>query len=123
MADIWQAQDAFWNMFDIPAYDDQTIDEGIGYPHMTYESFDGQMGQRTSLSINLWYRSSWAEIKKKAADMCKFFKTRKIVPFDGGYLWFMAPEDGTFAKPFGTGSDDSELKRMLITVEAEVLIS
>lgn len=122
MADIWQVQDAFWNSFGIPAYDDQTAEPDIGYPHITYESLDGVLGDERSLSINLWYRSSsWAEIKQKATEIRQSVQDMRPIPFDRGYLWIKLPTSGIFSQPFGSGSDDSEIKRMLLTVEAEAL--
>ena len=53
----WQTQQAFWGSFGIPAYDDQTVfteGELPAYPHITYESFGGNMGQETQVSVSLW---------------------------------------------------------------------
>lgn len=125
MADIWQVQDAYWNSFGLPAFDDQTKfdpDGGAGYPHITYESFSGVLDQQTSLSINLWYRSSsWREIKQKAEQIRRGLASGVTLYFDSGYLWLKVPESGPFAQPFDTGSTDSLVKRILITVEAEAL--
>lgn len=122
MADIWQAQDAFWNSFGIPAYDDQTAEPGIGYPHITYESFSGQINQSTSLSVNLWYRdSSWAAIKNKAEEIRMALKNGKVEKINNGYLWIKMPESAAFARPFASGGDDALIKRILITVECEAL--
>ncbi len=122
MSDIWQVQDAFWNSFAIPAYDDQTQSEEIGYPHLTYESFDGSLGQYVSLSINLWYReSSWAGIKRKAEQIRKALVAGVVLSFDDGYLWLKMPDSAVFAQPLETGSEDAAIKRIVLTVEAEAL--
>lgn len=122
MADIWQTQNIFWNTFGIPAYDDQTASVSISYPHLTYESFDGVMDQQASLSINLWYRSSsWEEIKQKADEIKRALASGELLKYEDGYLWLKMPDSAIFSQPLDSGSDDSMVKRILITVEAESL--
>lgn len=122
MSDIWQAQNAFWNQFSIPAYDEQTKSEDVGFPHLTYESFSGLMGQQTTLAIHLWYRDeSWGPIKQKADEIKTFLAYGRLIPYDKGSLWIKMPETTVFAQPFATGSDDGLLKRIMLTVEAEAL--
>ena len=47
MSDTWTGLNQFWNSFGWSAYDEQTVfDEGNmpAYPHITYESGDGDFG-------------------------------------------------------------------------------
>lgn len=126
MADKWQAQDAFWNSFGMLAFDDQMVfTEGNEpqYPYITYESFGGVMDQGTTLSVNLWYESTAMNaMKQKADEILQYMKTHKtILAIDGGYVWLKVSETVPFARPFPTGSDDKNKKRILIQVEAECL--
>ena len=122
--DKWQTQDAFWNSFRIPAYDEQTTftkGDAPSYPHITYQSFGGRMGQIATLSASLWYKSaSWADIKKKADEIEKYITEHEplAIRMSGGYLWIRLP-DTPFAQPMA--AEDNETKRILLTVEAECL--
>lgn len=126
MADIWQAQNQFWNSFTWKAYDDQTIfTEGDlpAYPHITYESASGAFGTEATLSVHLWDRAtSWAAIKQKA-DEIKSALSRGgvLVPHEDGYIWLKIPENTVFSRPFDTGSSDELVKRIMLTVSAEYL--
>ena len=68
--DKWQTQQAFWESFGIPAYDEQTVftkDDRPAYPHIKYESFGGNLGQEATLSASVYYRGTrMSEVKNKA---------------------------------------------------------
>ena len=125
--DKWQSQQAFWSSFGIDAYDDQTeFTEGSlpAYPHITYESFTGTMGQEASISASIWYRTpSWAPIKKKADEILEYMQEHEPLtfPLDKGYIWFKVPRLVPFAQPASSGSDDEQIKRIVITIDAECL--
>ena len=124
--DNWQAQHAFWTSFGWPAYDDQTtFTEGDqpAYPHITYESADGDFGAEMQLSIHLWDRSgSWAGIKQKAAAVKAALKEGGVkLNTDSGQIWLKIPDGVNFSRPFATGSSDELVKRIMINVSAEFL--
>lgn len=125
--DKWQTLQAFWESFGLPAYDDQAAfadGDAPAYPHISYESFIGNLGQRASLSVHLWYReSSFKGIKQKAAEIEAYLEANRpvTIEMDGGYLWLSTPTGGQFAAPFPTGSDDSMVKRVRLSLEAEFL--
>lgn len=124
--DRWQTQQAFWSSFGLPAYDEQTtFDEGTlpAYPHITYESASGIIGQTLNISASLWYRSdSWEEIKKKADEiLASIVEMRGPLKIDGGFFWIRIPESTRFAQPMASGSSDEKIKRIYLTVEAESL--
>lgn len=122
--DKWQAQDAFWNSFGIPAYDEQTYfdeDTEPAYPHITYQSFGGVLEQSMSISANLWYKSSkWQEIKQKSDEILAEISTGKTMQIDEGYLWFHL-SNTPFAQPMDSGSNNENIKRIYLTVQAECL--
>lgn len=125
--DKWQALDAFWNSFEIPAYDEQTeFTEGDmpGFPHITYQAMGGVMDQVMSLSASLWYKStSWAEISQKTNEILeKIVNDIRPVPLDeGGYLWIHLSSISPFAQRIDSGSENENIKRMYLVIEAECL--
>lgn len=122
--DKWQAQQAFWESFGLPAYDDQTaFTEGDlpAYPHITYQSFGGSMGETATITASLWYKDvSWVAIKKKSDEIHRFIADNAplAIKTDEGYLWI---REGTapFAQPADSGND--QIKRIVLTVGAESL--
>lgn len=125
--DKWQALDAFWNSFGVPAYDEQTeFTEGDmpGFPHITYQAMGGVMDQVMSLSASLWYKStSWAEISQKTNEILeKIVDDIRPVPLDeGGYLWIHLSGISPFAQRIDSGSENENIKRMYLVIEAECL--
>ena len=121
--DSWQAQHAFWSSFEWPAYDDQTTfteDDLPAYPHITYESADGDFGGETELSIHLWNRAtSWSSIKRKALEIKDALPTK--LDIDDGQIWLKIPDGVVFSRPFATGSSDELVQRIMINVSAEFL--
>ena len=126
--DNWQAQQAFWSSFGWPAYDDQTTfteGDAPAYPHITYESADGNFGSEMQLSIHLWNRSgSWAEIKQKASEIKAVLDGGGIkLNTDSGQIWLKIPTGVIFSRPFATGSSDELVQRIMINVMAEFLVT
>lgn len=124
--DNWQAQQAFWSGFGWPAYDEQTTfteDDLPAYPHITYESADGDFGAQTTLSIHLWNRNeSWAAIKQKAAEIKAALVGGGVkLNTNSGQIWLKVPDQVIFSRPFATGSSDELVQRIMINVSAEFL--
>lgn len=121
----WQTQQAFWESFGIPAYDENTAFEkgaSPAFPHITYEALNGVMGQVLAISASIWYRSSsWKEISEKADEILRAVKYGVIMKVDNGYFWIKNPELSPFAQRMASGSDDDLVKRIYITLEAESL--
>lgn len=123
--DKWQAQQQFWEGFDLPAYDDQTLfreGDEPAFPHITYEAVNGVLDQSTSVSVSLWYKSpSWREISQKSDEIQAVLSNGAVIPVDNGYLWLKMPLSTPFAQRIASGSDDDLIKRMMLTVEIEAL--
>lgn len=124
--DNWQAQHNFWSGFGWPAYDDQTTftkDDLPAYPHITYESADGDFAAQTQLAVHLWNRSgSWATIKQKAAEIKAALVGGGVkLNTDNGQIWLKVPDGVVFSRPFATGSSDELVQRIMINVSAEFL--
>lgn len=124
----WQAQQNFWSSFGLPAYDDQTVftkGDMPAYPHITYESFGGFLGQSTTLTASLWYKTDeWADVKQKATEILNYIGSGRLYDIDTGKLWIQAPDSSPFAQPLDAGNSDGSIdppKRIVITIEAEIL--
>lgn len=126
MADKWQVQQQFWEQFGLPAYDEQTVfaeGQEPSYPHLTYQAAGGVLGQFLSISASLWYKSSsWAEISRKADEILSYIQhNRTVWEIDHGYFWLKVPDGTPFAQRVASGSENENIKRILLTVEAECL--
>ena len=85
----------FWNSFGIPAidensaYDTQVLEQlGIGYPRITYEVAESNLGEPLQLTASIWYRqTSWFACETKAKQIAAMIGWGgKTIPVDGGYL-------------------------------------
>lgn len=121
----WQALDAFWNGFGIPAYDEMTaFTEGtqLSYPHITYESASGTAFSKTQLSANIWYRThSMKAIKEKADEIRRAFEPYVLLKVDRGYVQCTISESIPFARSIASGDEDEQIKRVLIMYDVEFL--
>lgn len=126
--DKWQTQYAFWASFGWPAYEENvafTDGQEPEYPHITYQAMGGVMGQPLIVSASLWARdNSWRTIDKKADEILRYIADEGsvVLPLDGGgYFWIKIPETTPFSQHMAAGSDDADIKRAYITVDAECL--
>lgn len=129
--DNWQALQSFWGSFEWPAYDEQTaFPEGYmpAFPHITYESGDGDFGRVAFLVAHLWdkdadpYSVNWAGIKQKASEIKDYIGQGGVkINVDGGQIWIKIPDSMSFAMPIGADPDDPTIKRILLNVEVEFL--
>ena len=127
--DNWQALQSFWSGFEWPAYDEQTVfPEGYmkAYPHISYQSADGEFGKIAYLVAHLWdkdsdpYSVNWSKIKQKASEIKDYIGQGGVkINVDGGQIWIKIPESMTFSGPIGADPEDPTLKRMMINVEVE----
>ncbi len=124
--DNWQAQHSFWSGFGWDAYDEQatfTEDYLPAYPHITYESVDGEFENQTTISVHLWNRSdSWSEIKQKASEIKDVLSGGGVkLTTDNGQIWLKIPEGSVFSRPFATGASDELVQRIMLNVSVEFL--
>ena len=113
----WTALNSFWNSFDIPAYDENTVPDDATMPYVTYEASMGGLGDILSLSASLWYRTtSWAGISEKAKEIGDYIGGGASVLYDNGRLWI------TKTTPFArrmNEPEDKNVRRIVLTVNAE----
>lgn len=116
----YQALHAFWNSFDLPAYDETTVPDDAVMPYITYNVATDSLGQVVPLSATLWYRSnSWESISQKAEQIARRIGDHSyfIQKLDDGYVWY------TKGTPFAQriASEDRDIRQVYINVTAEFL--
>lgn len=121
--DKWQAQQAFWSSFGLPAYDELTVPDDAVMPYITYEAVSGNFDAKTIVSASLWYRSnSWAEISQKADAIAQAIAgdIRPAIPIDNGYMMVRLPNGQMHSSRMDEPSDRT-VRRIRFTVEMEFL--
>ena len=115
-----QALQSFWSSFDIPAYDETTVPDDATMPYITYEVATGALEQYITMTASIWYRSqSWKDITLKAEEVAQAIGYGgKLITLERGYLYIVK---GTpFAQRMGD-DNDSDIRRMILNIEAEYL--
>ena len=111
----------FWNSFEIPAYDENSVPDDVKYPYITYSVVDDSLGNVVNLSASIWYRSSsWAGVESKKNEVAKHVGEFGFLslPIDNGYIYLVK---GTpFAQRMVDPSDEL-VKRMYLNLQAEFL--
>ncbi len=116
-----QAIDKFWNSFDIPAYDENTVPKDAKMPYITYSVTEDNIDYPVSLTASIWYNStSWREITLKTAEIAKAVKEMMppTIKLDNGRLYI------AMASPYAQRMNDPEsdsIRRMLINLQAQFL--
>lgn len=117
--DKWQALQAFWGSFGIPAYEQASVPKGVQLPYISYNGEVGAINEPLPLSASIWCRdTSWEWISKKADEIAQFIGYGyHITTVEGGYLWISR---GT---PFAQrmSDEDTTIKRIYINVVGEYL--
>ena len=116
--DKWQVLQSFWESFNIPAYDENTVPDNATMPYITYEAEIGSYNTTLALSANIWYLSeSWADISRKAQEILDFIgESYTSYSITGGYLYI--PKNNITMQRL---RDDSNplIRRILIQYSAE----
>lgn len=110
----WEAIQDFWEGFDLPAYDQNSVPDDAVAPYITYEAKVSDFENALPLSGSIWYRStSWKDISLKADEISQSLK--QIIKIDDGYLFI------TRGSPFAQRMQDPDdtVKRIYINLMAE----
>lgn len=107
----------FWNSFEIPAYEENTVptgDNSLKFPYITYEMASDEFGNEIALGADLWYHSfSWKEINEKATEISQKIGRNGSV-FRGVWIKKGSP----FAQNLSEPSDDA-IRRIHLNITAE----
>ena len=115
----WDAQQAYWSSFGLPAFNELTVRDDAQMPYITYQFVNGEIDGVVNASASLYYRgTSWGPICSKVMEMEPIVDRQ--VPIDGGVMKVRKPERN-FAQPMNEPSDN-KVRRMVLTVEIEFLM-
>ena len=115
-----QALNAFWNGFQLKAYDETSVPDGAELPYITYEVSSDDFGGTLAQTASLWYRSSsWSEITAKEQEIADFItRGGRMIKYNQGAMWIAK---GTpWAQRMGDPSDDL-IRRIVLNVQIEFL--
>ena len=113
----------FWNSFEMPAYEENSVPTGEDapkFPYITYQLVTDILGNEVAMSASIWYHStSWVEANAKTDEVSRAIGLGgKILDCDGGKIWI---KRGTpFAQNMGDESDNL-IKRKYLNITAEYL--
>lgn len=116
----WRAIQHFWESFNIPAYDAQSVPGDATLPYITYEAQTGSLDGVLSLTSSIWYRGSyWTDVCNKADEIDAYLNNGITIPLDDGqYLWIV--KGCPFAQRLADETDN-QVKRIIINIQAEFL--
>lgn len=116
-----QAIDNFWNGFDWPAYNENSVPDNVTFPYITYSLSTDSLGGIVSLNASLWDRSnSWERLSLKSDEIARDIKEHghRVLKLDDGYVWL------TGGTPFAqrlSDPEDTKIKRIYLNVLGEFL--
>lgn len=116
----WQAINDFWNRFNVPAYDENSIPDDISLPYISYSVQVGSLGDTLLMTASIYDRStSWKFVSDKADAIADYVGQFVVLPLDTGYLW-LTP--GTpFAQRMSDDVYNDTIKRMYVILNGEFL--
>lgn len=113
------ALQSFFESFGIPAYPNTSVEKEEEMPYLTYTPVFDTFGYPTSITVNLWYRTTSEAIPNaKAQEISDYIGGGKYVPFDSGAILI------TRGSPWCQSlidADDNTVKRRYININAEYL--
>lgn len=113
-----QALDTFWNSFNIPAYDENTVPDNIEMPYITYSVGTASLDETLPLYASIWYYSnSWEAISKKAIEIGEYIGrggTSQL--YDNGRIWIK--RGIPFAQRMSEPGNDA-VRRIYLNIEVE----
>ena len=113
----------FWNSFEMPAYEENSVPTGEDapkFPYITYQLVTDSLGGEVAMSASLWYRgTSWVESNAKTEEISqRIGRNGAVLDCNGGKVWI---KRGTpFAQNMGDESDNL-IKRKYLNITAEYL--
>ena len=116
-----QAIDTFWNSFNIPAYDENSVPEDATFPYITYSESTDSIGNVVMLNASIWDRStSWEGISLKAEEIAQKIAEygHDTIKIDNGYIWLV--KGAPFAQRMSDPNDD-KIRRIYLNVLGEFL--
>ena len=126
--DKWQALQAFWESFGLPAFKENSVpdevwDENLKkmvklqMPYITYEVTASTFGTRVASSASIWYRdTSWKAISNKAKTITDATADGKTFAYDGGGMIVWTNNASDMSEP-----TDDMVRRIRLDVTIEFI--
>lgn len=116
----WQAINSFWNGFNIPAYDENSIPDDVELPYISYSAQTGSLDDTLLITASIFDRSmSWKFASDKADEIAEYVGRFVVLPLDEGYLW-LTP-GSPFAQRMSDNIYNDTIKRIYIVLNGEFL--
>lgn len=117
--DKWQGLQSFWESFDIPAYDENTVPDGATLPYITYEAAIGSFGDNVPLTASVWYYgTSWTDVSQKVDEISRALNGWKLVRLnEKQYIYLRKNTVGLFAQRMP--DENSMVRRIRLSLSAE----
>lgn len=113
-----QAIHNFWNSFELPAYEQNTVPPDAKMPYITYNVATAEIDNYVGLSASIWdYGTTWVLVVNKAQEIAEFVSKMYPIKIDTGYLKL------NLGTPFAQNmSDENDMvRRVYINLQAEFL--
>lgn len=117
----------FWNSFNIPAFEENSVptgEEAPAYPYITYQLAIDNFGSQVQTSVSVYDRdkdnySALFHVLQKAAEIRKKISRGGIMlAFDGGAVWLNP--NTPFSQIMGD-SEDNAVHRAYLNMTAEFI--
>ena len=113
----------FWNSFEMPAYEENSVPTGEDapeFPYITYQLVTDSLGNEVAMTASLWYRgTSWVEANAKTEEISqRIGRKGAVLDCNGGKVWIK--RSTPFAQNMGDESDNL-IKRKYLNITAEYL--
>lgn len=117
MSDKWQAINDFWNSFDLPAYDEQSVPDDAQMPYIAYSASISNFEEPVPISASVYYRStSWVDISHKVDEISAAIGTYYLQKINDGYMFI--DRASPFAQRMSDPNDDM-VRRVYINLMVE----
>ena len=113
-----QAYYSFWNSFEIPAYDENSVPDDASFPYITYQVIASDYDDAIFPTASIWTRStSWEVADTKMNEISRRLEEMLPIPLSGGYMHI------TKGSPFAQrmAEDDKTVKRYVLNLNVEFL--
>ena len=117
--DKMQVLNEFWNSFEWPAYDQNTVPDNAMLPYITYEAATDDFNNELYLTASLWDRStSWERVTLKEKEISTdISKGGRMILYSDGAMWIK------MRSPWAQrmSDEDDGIRRILLSVTIEFI--
>lgn len=108
----------FWNGFEIPAFEENSVPDDAEFPYITYQFVEDSVDQTVQSTASVWYRStSWTGINLKIEEISrKIGSGGTILKCDDGRIWICRGQP--FSQNMRDESDDL-IRRKYLNLNTE----